>query len=43
MAEARSHQAVNMTELNWVGRKFLINNAKIRSCIAKGKTDFTSV
>ncbi|MCO5580616.1 hypothetical protein L7F22_034486 [Adiantum nelumboides] len=37
MSEARSQQAVSMTELNWLGRKFSIDNAKIRSCIVKGQ------
>eukprot|EP00250_Pteridium_aquilinum_P008462 c17965_g1_i2 orf=336-2180(+) len=37
MSEDRSQQAVSMTELNWLGRKFSIDNAKIRSCIVKGQ------
>ncbi|MCO5602232.1 hypothetical protein L7F22_056360 [Adiantum nelumboides] len=37
MSEARSQQAVIMTELNWLGRIFSIDNAKIRSCIVKGQ------
>ncbi|KAI5074701.1 hypothetical protein GOP47_0010662 [Adiantum capillus-veneris] len=37
MSEARSQQAVSMTELSWLGRKFAIDNAKIRSCIVKGQ------
>eukprot|EP00249_Psilotum_nudum_P017730 c26463_g1_i1 orf=110-1942(+) len=37
MAEARSQQAVTMTELQWLGHKFPINNAKARDCILKGQ------
>lgn len=37
MAEARSQQAATMTELLWLGRRFPINNAKTRVCIAKGQ------
>lgn len=36
MSEARSQQAVSMTELNWLGRRFSVDNAKTRSCIVKG-------
>lgn len=37
MSEARSQQAVSLTELNWLGRRFSIDNAKTRSCIVKGQ------
>lgn len=37
MSEARSQQAVSMTELNWLGRRFSVDNAKTRSCIVKGQ------
>ncbi|CAM6094524.1 unnamed protein product [Calypogeia fissa] len=37
MAEAIIQQAVSMTELEWLGRKWPINNEKTRVCILKGQ------
>ncbi|KAG6545239.1 hypothetical protein Mapa_013351 [Marchantia paleacea] len=37
MAEARTQQAVSMTELEWLGRKFPVKNPKTRVCILKGQ------
>jgi hypothetical protein len=36
MEEARQQQAATMTEFNWLGRRFPINNAKTRISILKG-------
>jgi hypothetical protein len=33
--EARSKQAVSVTELEWLGRKLPVNNEKTRMCILK--------
>ncbi|KAL3701446.1 hypothetical protein R1sor_019468 [Riccia sorocarpa] len=37
MAEARTQQAVSMTELEFLGRKFPVKNPKTRVCILKGQ------
>ncbi|MQL98407.1 hypothetical protein Taro_031105 [Colocasia esculenta] len=37
MAEERSQQAVTMTEFNWLGHRFPINNAKTRVSILKAR------
>ncbi|XP_042429579.1 signal recognition particle subunit SRP68-like [Zingiber officinale] len=37
MAEARSQQAASMTEFNWLGHRFPINNAKTRVSILKAQ------
>jgi signal recognition particle subunit SRP68 len=36
MEEARSQQAVTVTELDWLGSKMPVNNANTRMCILKG-------
>ncbi|KAL2649483.1 hypothetical protein R1flu_017611 [Riccia fluitans] len=37
MVEARTQQAVSMTELEFLGRKFPVKNPKTRVCILKGQ------
>ncbi|MED6169352.1 hypothetical protein PIB30_020658 [Stylosanthes scabra] len=37
MAEARSQQAASMTELNWLGHRFPVSNAKTRVAILKAQ------
>jgi signal recognition particle subunit SRP68 len=36
MEEARQQQAATVTEFNWLGHRFPINNAKTRVSILKG-------
>ena len=40
MSEARSQQAVSMTEFHWLGHRFPISNAKTRVSILKGCCSF---
>ncbi|KAH7278375.1 hypothetical protein KP509_38G038400 [Ceratopteris richardii] len=37
LSEARSQQTASLTELEWLGRKFSVDNAKIRASIIKGQ------